>query len=380
MCGIIYAHKPSGNVSKTVRKRYVAQAARGKQGYGFLPVSNNRLQKVQRAKWEKDSLAQLKETNVNEILYHHRHPTSTENLINTTHPFVIKHEDFEYDYYIVHNGVITSTHADRVRHEKMGINYSTLHEKKEVSHFPNLGVSEEELVNTKHNDSESLAWDVALFLEGKADDLPFVGAAALIGIQATKSGRKKGVFFGHNAGRPLIEEIHKGKNGPLYILKSEGKGGSVVEDKLFFRDNKGDLSSWNVDIGTYHVPRTMPGAPMGYGANPPQRNVHSPYQPHTSNKVHRLPSPSDFNETSIDEYMENVSEELNKRWDSINDRLADINYEVNGWNDEIRATVDPAEKDCIREEIRALKNEERKLNNELDMLLESDPTQLEVIT
>jgi hypothetical protein len=144
------------------------------------------------------------------ILFHHRFPTSTENIKRACHPFSTK-DFFDTNYILVHNGVIRNDDELKAEHEAMGIKYSSEHP------------------DGSYNDSEALLWDVALMLEGKQKGLKALGAIAFV-CMAIKPGRKHDkLYFARNT-NPL-NLLYEDDIG--FMLSSEGPGEPIVSDALY---------------------------------------------------------------------------------------------------------------------------------------------------
>lgn len=148
-----------------------------------------------------------------EILFHHRMPTSTDNVRNACHPFSTK-EHFEHNYVGVHNGVLWNEDELRKQHERMGIDY----------------VSEQQ--DGAYNDSEALIYDIARYIEGQVDYLTAEGSIAFIVIQRDKSGKATALYFGRNEGNPLVMK-HTKKS---FTLSSEGEGDLILPNTMYRYD------------------------------------------------------------------------------------------------------------------------------------------------
>ncbi len=227
MCGLIFAIRYDGKPArKMVLKRYQEQQTRGRNGFGFIPVEEGKMEIIHRATTEWGIRKTLEHTKAEAILFHHRTPTSTENIVAATHPIEVKHQDFKYAYYVIHNGVISNTTELKPKHEAAGFIYQTL-----IQTIVKTRLSED--VSENWNDSESLAIETALFLEGKKETLDFTGSAALIAFQVKKDTKEiNAVFFGRNYQNPLkLEETEE-----FLCLSSEGTG-TVIEPGKMFRLN-----------------------------------------------------------------------------------------------------------------------------------------------
>lgn len=243
MCGIVYYHnKNVHSVVKPLLKRFRAQRTRGTQGFGFVSLSleDRKLTAYQRRADEKEITKELeelrdnKELKSNAILFHHRMPTSTPNLAECAHPFVVKHAELEDIYFVVHNGVISNDDDMKELHEALGYKYTTEVIKQESwttsGDNPIRYTYEKE---TKFNDSEALAIDLARFIEGKVKEIKTKGTIAFIVLRASHDGTAKQLYYGRNYGNPLFLETH----GDTFCLKSEGAfNDSVDANKMYCLD------------------------------------------------------------------------------------------------------------------------------------------------
>ena len=219
MCGIVYSKSFVGSsVNKTIVKRYKNQRNRGTDGFGFYIPKNDKL--VHNVK-ESRILRQIKKGKDTEILFHHRLPTSTTNVRNACHPFstkqpIGKKKFFKHNYIVVHNGVLRNEHALKTEHEKLGIRY----------------VSEQK--DGRFNDSEALAYDLALYLEGKQTEMKASGSIAFVVIQRSLKGSPQKLFFGRNYGNPLKVKFTTNS----LTISSQGSGEDVEAHKLYEYDYK----------------------------------------------------------------------------------------------------------------------------------------------
>lgn len=203
MCGIVYVKRKDGKSAvKSVKKRYQKQKFRGMEGFGYVAIKNDRIVSYQRAATEHEIMQKLEKEDAPEILFHHRFPTSTPNMEEQAHPLKISNPGFEFDYYVVHNGVIRNAYLRKIDHEKYGMEYSTdLRQLWQTTSKKAYYVSD---VPTKFNDSEALAVDTALVLEGKLQSIDSEGPAAVIALKV-KDGK-------------VIERIYYRNNNPLKYL------------------------------------------------------------------------------------------------------------------------------------------------------------------
>lgn len=193
-----------------VVKRYKQQRNRGTEGFGFYLPEANRLAHNTR---ETKALRYLKKQQATEVLWHHRYPTSTDNVRNGCHPYTTG-DYFKTQYIMAHNGVISNAYDLKREHEKLGIRY----------------VSEQD--NGQFNDSEALMWDIALTIEGEQTDMKAEGRIAFIMVEMDGEKRKR-LYYGRNTGSPLVMS----KTSKYFTLASEyegDKGTDVATDTLFW--------------------------------------------------------------------------------------------------------------------------------------------------
>lgn len=219
MCGIIYLRRKDGMPAyKAVLKRYYKQRSRGMEGYGYVAIKDNKIVSYQRAEEERDIIALLSLEDAPEILFHHRFPTSTPNIEECAHPILVDNAKLDHTYFVAHNGVMHDVDRLKEEHEKLGFKYNT-----EVASFVETFTGKRYLVGTKWNDSETLAIEVALMLDGKKRSIETTGAAAVIGLKVSKEGDILERFFFRNSSNPLL--FHE--DGTLTVLSSEGNGTKV---------------------------------------------------------------------------------------------------------------------------------------------------------
>ncbi len=237
MCGIVYSYNFQGKpVAQTIISRFQDQRNRGTSGFGFYDPKKNRLTHNVR---EGRILSLVRRNKANEILFHHRYPTSTANVRNACHPFSTK-DAYKHNYILVHNGVLSNEDTLKERHYKEGIEYVSMQD------------------NGRYNDSEALTHDVAQYIEGKVDKLTAKGSIAFIVIQRDKKGRKKNLYFARNSGNPL-----KIKQTAFSLtLSSEGEGLMVQENMLHrynYKTKKMDKTP--LEVPTTYKPYANYGRP-----------------------------------------------------------------------------------------------------------------------
>jgi hypothetical protein len=219
MCGIIAAFNKEGSVNEWVINQYEKQFSRGQRGFGSAFIAKDKTINVLRACEPTKALIDLYLNQATAIVMHHRLPTSTENYLDQTHPIKVSDGSLKYDYLVVHNGVVSNCGLLKKTHEELGFTYNTAYE--------TTGGSQ------KFNDSESLAIEVARFIEDQTKEIGIQGSAAFVAIQVSKSGKDKGqvvrIFFGKNEGSPLNLSASNKK----IRISSEGEGESVKPFTLY---------------------------------------------------------------------------------------------------------------------------------------------------
>ena len=190
MCGIIYVSRhDTGTAQKIIRKQYHRQELRGSQGFGYIAIDNGKIVSYRKATTETEILSFLKTEKAKDILFHHRMPTSTPNITESAHPIVVERSDLKYIYHCVHNGIISNSDTLKEKHEKLGFSYTTRLLKKWLT--PQTRYTSE-----YHNDSEALAIELALYLEGKQKTLEVVGSVAFMLLQTMADGSVIAMYYG----------------------------------------------------------------------------------------------------------------------------------------------------------------------------------------
>ncbi|MBD3181497.1 hypothetical protein GF312_04340 [Candidatus Poribacteria bacterium] len=211
MCGIIYYKNFTGRpVNRLALKHYFRQKHRGHEGFGFMGISGKRLMTC-RATHESGIKQYLKRHSFSEILFHHRYPTSTSNTIKTTHPIAVSQPLYNHKYYVIHNGMIYNAHELKAKHEKMKINYRTSQYRRCRNYW---GEIEEDY---EFNDSEALAHEIALFLDGRQENIEAKGDMAFICLETDRNNNALKLHFARNNGSPLEMK----NNSHLLVIASE---------------------------------------------------------------------------------------------------------------------------------------------------------------
>jgi hypothetical protein len=226
MCGIISVKNLKDNhpVNNLVKILYENQKERGQQGFGFVGLNKERID-IYRATLEEGIMKFLNEEQYDEIIFHHRLPTSTQNTLKSTHPFIIEMESKRY--YFMHNGIIQNADTLKENHERNGIVYKSL-----ALELPQSGRSEGK-EGVGFNDSEALAWDFCLWLNNKQEKIKAQGSVAFVCLETNKETNwaQKLYFYRNNEASLKIY-----KDNTLLLLASEGKYPPIKKNWLYFWD------------------------------------------------------------------------------------------------------------------------------------------------
>ena len=257
MCGIIAAFntepkKKTESANEFVINQYQEQFDRGTKGFGIVRISQKGIVDVDRACEPTKFLMDLYLKKSKMIIAHHRTPTSTDNKLDQTHPIFVSNDLLENDYLVVHNGIISNTTELHKKHLELGFLYTTEYE--DSSSYTRYQWKKE-----KWNDSESLAIELALFIEKKVTAIGIDNNAAFIVLQMDKKTHKaKQVFFGRNGfGSCLNMSKTKGR----LRISSEGEGEEVETNKLFsFKtsDQSMYLTKKDIEFTKPEVVATLP--------------------------------------------------------------------------------------------------------------------------
>lgn len=235
MCGICFIKRIDGKpASKLVERRYQNQKERGSEGFGYVSIKNGHVENYRRCETEKGIIKRLEAENAEEVLFHHRFPTSTPNFKQSAHPIKVSNAILKYDYYFVHNGIISNDDELKEKHNRLGFKYTTEIEQKYRSEGNTI------FQTTMWNDSESLAIEFALDIEHGKNGIETVkGSIAFIALQVDKKTKKiVRMFYGRNAGNPLKQEVIKDQ---FIALTSDGYGSDININRLYsvdYADNK----------------------------------------------------------------------------------------------------------------------------------------------
>lgn len=233
MCGLAYLKRnDSHSPVKPLLARYSEQKHRGQQGFGFVAVKKGKVIGYERSTGFEEIEKKLQDyTGADEIMFHHRLPTSTQNLEETAHPIFVSNKILKHDYYLIHNGVIGNPATLKMEHEALGFEYNTeveLFSGYKQKHKKNKKKQQVKITKTEFNDSESLAIEFALYNEGIKKEIETRGSAAFICYEVKKdSGEVVALHYGRNNNPIKAYRAHG-----MFVLSSESKdqGHVDVED------------------------------------------------------------------------------------------------------------------------------------------------------
>ena len=249
MCGIIAGFNTTTPKAKNAKatkaekindfilNQYEDQYNRGQKGFGIIRIEKNGKIDIDRATEPTKFLLDLYLKPATMIIAHHRTPTSTENKIQQTHPMKVSNKMLKFDYYVVHNGMVNNDEELKKKHEAIGFEYTT----KCIEYASQYYRKE---AKEKWNDSEAIAIELALFIEGKIKNVRLDNSAAFIVLQVKKkTNTAQKCFFGRNG---FSSALNMCKSRGTMLISSEGKGDEVKENKLYsfnIRDEKMKLTS-----------------------------------------------------------------------------------------------------------------------------------------
>jgi len=251
MCGILAAfntkikNKVTPDVNDFIVNQYEDQCNRGQKGFGIIRIDEKRNIEMDRSTEPVKFLLDLYLKKSKMIIAHHRTPTSTANTLQQTHPMSISDAQLEFDYEIIHNGIIINTEDLYKKHKELGFVYNT-----EVQEY-GYGDS----IRTKWNDSESIAIELAMFIEKKITAIGTDNNAAFIALQIDKRTRKAlKVFFGKNG---ISADLTMYKTKGALRISSEGAGDEIEVNELYsfkLNDKKMTLSKRKMEFKKHEIP------------------------------------------------------------------------------------------------------------------------------
>ena len=206
--------------------QYERQHHRGTSGFGLIEVSPKSV-KTRRATEATGALVHVKFSKAPALLFHHRSPTSTANVLEQTHPMLIEHDELKFNYLVHHNGVIgNADERKKVHEDELGYIYKTYTGDKTNGTYR----------NKNFNDSESLAIDLVRAIEGKEQKVLSKGSAAYLVVQLNKkTGAPQRILWGRNEGNPLIISVFKDM---IQIASVLNIGDEVAPDILYHIETK----------------------------------------------------------------------------------------------------------------------------------------------
>lgn len=221
MCGLIGfipKSRKEKKVGRHVIDQYQRQLERGQKGFGVMSIDKNSVE-VQRATEPTKAIIDCYHSEKPIMLFHHRHPTSTENTMDQTHPFLVSHDELAYDYYVMHNGVINNDDELFKKHtEELGYTYKTLKTSSYGYHM-----------YSKFNDSESLAIEVARYFDGLSNKINAIGTIAFIAVRIDKKTQKPlDIMWSRNGSNPL--EVLENEHGLLIASNIESNFAQEVTE------------------------------------------------------------------------------------------------------------------------------------------------------
>jgi hypothetical protein len=322
MCGIIAAFNSDNKpVNEWVIDTYEEQVGRGEKGFGIVLIDKDGSYKLKRATEPVKALVDLNLHESSMILMHHRYPTSTDNYLDQTHPIKVSDGSLNYDYLVVHNGVIINDKDLKKEHEALGFVYNTAY----------ITTHKEEVFN----DSECVAIEVARFIEEQTDKIGAIGSNAFLALQIGKDIKNKGkvvkVFFGRNDGSsPLNMSASKtrirvssegaGDEVKPFLLYSFAPGSNKFKKrKMKFEAKKVEPIRSYVEYGSSIVSK-QETRPMGFagGEMAVEEIVGEDY---TSKTMKEDMGPKTEEETAIDEIIKDLKEKVNLAMEGFVDEL-----------------------------------------------------------
>lgn len=190
---------------------------------------------TKRSTTEKGIIEKLIRCQSNAILFHHRTPTSTDNVIESCHPFVVDTDKGKI--ILVHNGVIHNAQALFKEHKELGIEYKSL-------------------AGDEFNDSESLAIDFARYISGEQKELKAHGWIAFIAYQTNKENEIEKIYFG----KGTTAELNMKFTNKFLSVGSEVEGKEIKSNRLYIFDVKTKkLNSRKLEIRSYYQESSYQG-------------------------------------------------------------------------------------------------------------------------
>lgn len=354
MCGIITIVKRKNDgvaTPATILGMLKEQIERGSEGFGYVAFDKT-IESYVRRETKAQIEVPLEKCTSPSIMFHHRMPTSTPNFADCTHPIKVSHKELKYDYYIVHNGVISNHSILHDKHIELGYKYQTY-----------IKTTVETLNNTlskeKWNDSEALAIDISRFIEAKQDKIESRGSIAFVSLQVNKKTNEiVGIFFGRNTS-PLTAKL----TDSALILRSEGEELDTKPNVLYRLDIKTwDLTEEEVAIGevmSVNYNRDWSDS-KDYNKDYYSRH-HTTYLPPSNNNNY-----SKADQAIIDSFRNTKERELNDKIELKEETIGILFDEIEYYHNAGNAISKQEAKDKLEQE----QDELEALQNELERLID----------
>lgn len=240
MCGVIAKikrHPDENNTAEEILSMFEGQKSRGTQGFGYVSFDDI-LTMYCRRQTRTEIEESIKTCSSRNFLFHHRIPTSTPNYADCAHPIKVSHKELKFDYYLIHNGMISNDYSLHEDHLALGYEYITTVIKRDITKSDSYEAVE-------FNDSESLAIDFARFIEAKQTKMKSRGSIAIIVLQVNKKTNvATRIFWGRNSS-PLTVDIDENS----VTIRSEGGTENVPPNILFSLD----LKTWKIDQSSVDI-------------------------------------------------------------------------------------------------------------------------------
>ncbi len=234
MCGIIATTGP--DCLSDALRQYEAQQSRGSEGFGFIALRQGKRVAFERATNGKSIRAlmlSVADAKPDTVLFHHRYPTSTINVLNAAHPLPISKKGWAHRYWILHNGVVRG--EDKREIAKDG--YTPKSTVEEITYYRAGGRIYEKVEDTTVNDSEYLGYYIASFLEGQREDIPMTGSIACFVVQEHKKTGVCEVYAMRNYSNPIkIRRTTPKKGQATFMMASDiAKDSAMLEANIIWK-------------------------------------------------------------------------------------------------------------------------------------------------
>jgi len=323
MCGIIGALNTGENKEKVndfIITQYQNQFHRGTKGFGIINIKENLTIEVLRACEPTKMMLDLYMNQSRMMILHHRSPTASENYLDQTHPITIENGSLKHKYLIVHNGVVQNDKELQKKHiNKLGFQYNTQYIEYLMAQKWNEKTKQmEHETETKFNDSECVAIEVARFMEKQTDEIEIQGSCAFLGVQIDKKTNKAtNIIFGRNEGNPL--NMSKSRN--KLRLSSIGEGDNIKPFLLYYCEPKTlDLKKKKMKFKETEWKSTKPiGYNTGYNEDIPAEKH---WSTHNSDEANKKVEESLIIDEQISECKEQIEATIDTFFEDIIDNRA----------------------------------------------------------